>query len=262
MSSQAGGRSNDSYRGYRSLNNTGRVGIDQDNQLGRQRDNSPNEHDQNYSQGDYHVNLNAGGQEYNSRHYEQRGRMGTQINDYAQRGYSQGYGRTGYSLNQPGNYANGEVRSGRHPKNYKGADERIYVEVCEALGRELDASDIEVKSSGSEITLTGSVRSREEKRRAERIAERVHGVEDVHNQLTIKEENTSNSSGSSASSQSPQDRSATQPGNSSRTDLAADGSAAEGSSQTEGNSANGSSSSGASARTAGSNGSGRSGSRK
>jgi hypothetical protein len=206
----SGWQSNDSYRGYRSLNNTGRTGIGQDNRLGRDRDTNPNYTDQNYSHGDYTPNLNAGGQEYNSRHYEQRGRPGTAINEYAQRGYSEGYGRTGYSLNQLGNYSNSEMQSAKHPKNYRGADDRIYVEVCEALGRELDASNIEVTSSGSEITLSGSVRNRDEKRLAERIAERVHGVEDVHNRLTVMQE--------SATGNQPAQ------GNSSRTDLAADGS--------------------------------------
>lgn len=227
-----GWQSTDSYRGYRSLNNTGRTGIGQDNQLGKQRDQQPNYQDQNYSRGNYTPNLNAGGQEYDSRHYEQRGHIGSPINEYAQRGYSQGYGRTGYSLDRPGNYANAEVGSARHPKNYKGTDERIYVEVCEALGRELDASDIEVTASGSEITLTGNVQSREEKRRAERIAESVRGVEDVHNQLTVKSDaasiNSSDSSshattytsGSTSGSASSTDRSASGQGNSSRTDLA------------------------------------------
>jgi hypothetical protein len=237
-----GWQSSDSYRGYRSLNNTGRTGIGQDNQLGKERDTQPNYHDRNYSHGDYTPNLNAGGQEYDSRHYEQRGRPGTAINEQAQRGYSQGYGRTGYSLTQPsGNYANAETSSTRHPKNYKGTDDRIYVEVCEALGRELDASDIEVTSSGSEITLTGSVRSRDEKRRAERIAERIHGVEDVHNQLTVK-----SATASQALSGGVQ-------GNSSRTDLTGEGSI-------QSRSADGTSNEGAngSGRASSSNGSGRS----
>jgi hypothetical protein len=237
-----GWQSNDSNRGYRSLNNTGRTGIGQDNRLGKDRDTEPNYQDQNYSRGDYTPNLNAGGQEYDSRHYEQRGRPGTAINEQAQRGYSQGYGRTGYSLTQPsGNYANAETRSTRQPKNYKGTDDRIYVEVCEALGRELDASDIEVKAAGSEITLTGTVNSREEKRRAERIAERIYGVEDVHNQLTVRSDSLSQSSNVDAQS--------TTQGNSSRTDLSTDGS-----SQTESRAADGANGSG---RTSSSNGSGK-----
>ncbi len=189
-----GGQSHDSDRGYRSLNNTGRTGIGQDIHLGKERDSNPKPQDKNYSHGDYTPNLNAGGQEYYSRHYEQRGRLGSAINEYAQQGYSQGYGRSGYSLDQSGNAAQAEGASTKHPKNYKGADDRIYVEVCEALGRELDASGIEVTSAGNEITLTGSVRSRDEKRRAARIAEGVRGVEDVHNQLIVKADATASNS--------------------------------------------------------------------
>jgi osmotically-inducible protein OsmY len=272
-----GWQSNDSQRGYRSLNNTGRTGIGQDNQLGKDRSTSPNYDDRNYSKGDYTPNLNAGGQEYNSRHYEQRGRMGSAINDQAQRGYSQGYGRTGYSLDQQsGNYANGETRAAKHPKNYKRTDDRIYVEVCEALGRELDASEIEVTASGSEITLSGSVRDRDEKRRAERIAESVSGVEDVHNRLTVKQDtqgnsspsnpynSTSSSSYAGTSNGSSTDRSASQQGNSSRTDLAADGSSQTESRSGEGttSSALGSSGGGSVARSTASNGSSRGSGRK
>ncbi|HET6511890.1 MAG TPA: BON domain-containing protein [Candidatus Kapabacteria bacterium] len=253
-----GWQSTQNQRGYRSLNNTGRTGIGQDNHLGKDRSTRPNPQDQNYSHGDYTPNLNAGGQEYDSRHYEQRGRLGSAINEQAQRGYSQGYGRTGYSLDQPGNYANAEVGSTKHPKNYKGTDDRIYVEVCESLGRELDASDIEVTSSGSEITLTGSVRSRDDKRRAERIAERVIGVEDVHNRLTVKQDTYSSSKAdtNSGSSSDSSDRAATQYGNSSRTEPSADGA-----SQTQGRTSEGSSADGTS-RSSSANGSGKSSGRK
>jgi osmotically-inducible protein OsmY len=228
-----GWQSSDSHRGYRSLNNTGRSGIGQDNRLGTDRDPNPNYRDQNYSRGNYAVNLNAGGQEYTSRHYDDRGRPGTRINEYAQRGYSEGYGRSGYSTSsQTGYYTDSNLArpvdsvSGKAPKNYKGAEERIYVEVCEALSREIDASEIEVKCSNNEITLTGSVSSREDKRRAERITERVQGVEDVHNQLTVKQAEASHSTSLHGTSEPdyPTNRATAQPANSSRTDLATDSS--------------------------------------
>lgn len=190
-----GWQSNDSYRGYRSLNNTGRTGIGQDNRLGRDRDTNPNTRDQNYSRGDYRVNLGSGGQDYDSRHYYDRDRPGTRINEYAQQGYSKGYGQTGYSEDQAGgDYANPEVESGtRSPKNYRGSDERIYVEACEALGREIDASDIEVNCSEGEVTLTGTVKTRKEKRLAEHIVDRIMGVQDIHNQLKVADGSTARS---------------------------------------------------------------------
>ena len=49
----------------------------------------------------------------------------------------------------------------------------------------LNASDIEVAVSDGDVTLTGSVRSREDKKRAEALAESVTGVDNVQNNLRI-----------------------------------------------------------------------------
>lgn len=53
--------------------------------------------------------------------------------------------------------------------------------------RELDMSDIHVTIRGSEVTLDGTVRSREEKRRAEDLAD-VRGVTHVQNNLRIRQD--------------------------------------------------------------------------
>jgi hypothetical protein len=52
-----------------------------------------------------------------------------------------------------------------------------------------------------EVTLTGSVNSKEEKRRAEDAIERISGVKDIHNELRIVSSSSSTSSRSAASSQ-------------------------------------------------------------
>ena len=83
-----------------------------------------------------------------------------------------------------------------HPHEHKGvkgwrrADDAIREDVCEALAYDgvLDASDIEVEAAESEVTLKGTVRDRSSKRRAETLAERVRGVHDVHNRLTISKD--------------------------------------------------------------------------
>ncbi len=49
----------------------------------------------------------------------------------------------------------------------------------------LDASGIEVEVSGNEVTLSGTVDSKEAKRRAEDIADSVSGVSHVQNNLRI-----------------------------------------------------------------------------
>lgn len=76
---------------------------------------------------------------------------------------------------------------GRGPRDYRRADESVYADVCEALtdDSEVDATNIEVSVKDGEVTLSGEVRSREEKRRAEDIADRIAGVRDVHNTLKI-----------------------------------------------------------------------------
>ncbi|HEX6533250.1 MAG TPA: BON domain-containing protein [Gemmatimonadaceae bacterium] len=77
--------------------------------------------------------------------------------------------------------------AGRGPRGYRRSDERIEEEVNEQLTRhpEIDASDIDVKVNNGEVTLTGRVDDRHEKRLAEDIVEACSGVTDVHNQLRV-----------------------------------------------------------------------------
>jgi osmotically-inducible protein OsmY len=132
---------------------------------------------------------------------------------YGSSGYGPGFGRSGYG----GSYgqqqggrgfwdkASDEVSSwfgdddarrrreqdehrGRGPKGYTRSDERITEDVNDRMTDDgwLDASDVEVQVSSGEVTLTGQVNSREEKRRAEDIAEAVSGVKHVQNNLRVK----------------------------------------------------------------------------
>jgi osmotically-inducible protein OsmY len=80
----------------------------------------------------------------------------------------------------------GEHR-GRGPRNYKRSDERIHDDVNDRLTDDawLDAQDIEVKVKDREVTLTGKVRDRAAKRRAEILAEQVSGVDNVQNNLRV-----------------------------------------------------------------------------
>lgn len=85
----------------------------------------------------------------------------------------------------------GEVRRedhrGRGPRNYQRSDDRIREDVSERLSDNVrvDASEIEVTVQNREVTLTGTVRDRNEKRWAEDIAEAVSGVTHVQNNLRI-----------------------------------------------------------------------------
>jgi osmotically-inducible protein OsmY len=78
---------------------------------------------------------------------------------------------------------------GRGPKNYRRSDDRIKEDVNDRLSDDyyIDASDVEVMVTSTEVTLTGTVNSREDKRRAEDIAESVSGVTNVENRLRVKQ---------------------------------------------------------------------------
>jgi hypothetical protein len=79
--------------------------------------------------------------------------------------------------------------AGRGPRGYTRSDARILEDVNDRLTEDwyLDASDIEVTAANGEVTLSGSVDSRDDKRRAEGLAESVSGVRDVQNNLRIQE---------------------------------------------------------------------------
>jgi osmotically-inducible protein OsmY len=93
---------------------------------------------------------------------------------------------------------------GRGPKGYARSDDRIKEDVNDRLTDEgsLDASDIEVQVSSREVTLSGEVHSREDKRRAEDIAEMVSGVSHVQNNLRVKNRTGAMTGSTTATSQS------------------------------------------------------------
>lgn len=90
-----------------------------------------------------------------------------------------------YGRNSDGTHSH----RGLGPLDYRRADDRVYADVCEALAHDadVDATEIEVEVSEGEVTLSGTVQSREQKRRAGFIADRIAGVRDVHNQVRIED---------------------------------------------------------------------------
>jgi osmotically-inducible protein OsmY len=76
---------------------------------------------------------------------------------------------------------------GRGPKGYRRSDERIREDVSDRLTDDgwLDASAIEVAVKDGEVTLSGTVHARDDKRRAELLAESVSGVDNVQNNLRL-----------------------------------------------------------------------------
>ena len=121
-------------------------------------------------------------------------RSGFGAPDIGSRGYRSEYGdefrrepygtRAGsgyFSSYGSGNFA------GRGPKGYQRSDERIREDVCDRLADDpnIDATDIEVTVNRGEVMLGGTVRERDDKRRAEDLVERISGVREVHNSLRV-----------------------------------------------------------------------------
>jgi osmotically-inducible protein OsmY len=77
---------------------------------------------------------------------------------------------------------------GKGPKNYRRSDERTREIVCERLTEDarIDASDVEVRVQGGEITLSGSVPDRSMKHAAEDIAARCAPDEQIRNELKVR----------------------------------------------------------------------------
>jgi osmotically-inducible protein OsmY/CBS domain-containing protein len=125
---------------------------------------------------------------------------------HVERAYSLAYGkpdRSNYGVG-PGNTrfgndataSRGENR-GRGPRNYQRSDDRIREDIADRLTDDalIDASEIEVTVEGREVTLSGSVRDRHERRRVEDIAESVAGVTHVQNNLRVGQHQPGHPSG-------------------------------------------------------------------
>lgn len=120
-------------------------------------------------------------------------------NDRLQR-VSDGEQDRGHFLGGGMNRGSGEHR-GRGPKNYTRSDERIREDVNDRLSDDswLDASEIDVQVSSGEVTLLGTVGSRDDKRRAEDVAEEVSGVKHVQNNLRVQPAGAGQTQGSAQS---------------------------------------------------------------
>ena|SRR5690606_663999 len=83
---------------------------------------------------------------------------------------------------------------GKGPRSYKRTDERINELVCERLTDDpyVDASNIEIVVHDAEVIITGTVESREEKRRAEDIVEGISGIKNVENRLRLHDQSGNN----------------------------------------------------------------------
>jgi osmotically-inducible protein OsmY len=186
------GRSNRSYEGYRSDPNedrfyTGRSTSGRtDDDTMRRRTSSQSGYGREFDERGYSAQSDY------ERRYESRGAgafgresqrysRGTEDREFDARARASqsGYNAQGYGIGP---------HRGKSPKGYKRSEERIREDICERLmdHGEIDASDIDVKVKGNEVTLEGTVTDWRTKRRAEEVIQDVSGVSDVLNNLRVK----------------------------------------------------------------------------
>lgn len=125
-------------------------------------------------------------------------------------GYQSGY-QGGYQAEQGARDAGQSMRGqesarqagyrGRGPKGFERSDERLQEQISEKFFDDdrIDATDITVKVSKGEVTLEGTINSRQNKHAAEDLAESVYGVKEVINQLRVKKDSASSEGGSADS---------------------------------------------------------------
>jgi osmotically-inducible protein OsmY len=86
-------------------------------------------------------------------------------------------------------HAPAPIHRGKGPKLYRRSDDRILEDICRRMSdnRYLDASEIEVNVKNGDVVITGTVKSRYEKRLAEDLSDTAYGVKNVENRLHINE---------------------------------------------------------------------------
>ena len=98
-----------------------------------------------------------------------------------------GYGMRGTDMGMGERLEDRGPHYGKGPKGYQRSDARIHEDVCETIAHQghIDATEVEVKVERGIVTLSGTVRERQDKRGLEQLVEHTLGVEDVHNQIRL-----------------------------------------------------------------------------
>jgi len=143
-----------------------------------------------YQYNDYHTERNRDGAGFGARDVAAQGDRG--FCDQTRDEVSSWFGDDEAAHRRQLDDARQSLHRGRGPKGYTRSDDRIREDVNDRLTDDhmLDASDIETKVSNGEVTLNGHVESRQAKRRAEDVADRIAGVKHVQNNLRVKERQT------------------------------------------------------------------------
>jgi osmotically-inducible protein OsmY len=99
-----------------------------------------------------------------------------------------------------GSHSEAQSHRGRGPSSYTRSDDRIREDANDHLTHDhhVDATHINVSVKDGELTLDGTVDSREAKRRAEDAVEHISGVKHVQNNLRVQDRTTSSLSTASS----------------------------------------------------------------
>ncbi len=111
--------------------------------------------------------------------------------NYGQSGRQDSFGQGDFGQRGTPNVGMRGGHRGKGPKSFVRSDERIKERVSELLTDhdDIDASNIEVAVKNGEVTLTGTVDDRYQRRMMEDLVEGISGVRDVH--MSIKLHNPS-----------------------------------------------------------------------
>ncbi len=103
-----------------------------------------------------------------------------------------GFGHTGAEDDRSMWQKMKDTFSGKGPRGYRRSDERIREDVSDRLTDHpgIDATDVDVDVRDGEVTLKGTVTSRDQKRMAEDVIEHCPGVREVHNHLRVQREHS------------------------------------------------------------------------
>lgn len=91
-------------------------------------------------------------------------------------------GQTGPERRKPGG-----SHAGQKPQFSRRSDDKIREEIWELLtnSADLDASGVELHVEGGEVTLTGTVDSRDARWLAEDLVSSISGVREINNRLKV-----------------------------------------------------------------------------
>lgn len=115
--------------------------------------------------------------------------LGSGYSNDPRSGGGYGYGPRGGDTDESrGRWSHGgQSYAGRGPKDYHRSDDRVREEISDRLtdDHQVDASEISIQVQNGEVTLTGTVNDRGQKRRAEDLAESISGVREVTNNIRV-----------------------------------------------------------------------------